>query len=182
MSVYDLKTKKASAYGQTRSFALIGGQLDIIINRILKNDNLVKLLKYPTRDALTREVEQETRMSLIKDNHLTLVPFIPKEEEIKTYLIITFDNFVPTKTTQRAMDYVMTFDIVCHRELWTMNGSCPRPYLIMDELMKEFNMTKVDTWGAMRFQGATSLIMNENFMGFTMMFDLSAIATTTGEE
>ena len=37
MSVYDRATRKATAYGQERSFELIGMQLDIITNKILTN-------------------------------------------------------------------------------------------------------------------------------------------------
>ena len=83
MSVYDRATRKATAYGQERSFELIGQQLNIITNKILANDKLVKLLKRSNKQALDNTpVTQEDRMSLIKDQYITLVPLIPKEEEV----------------------------------------------------------------------------------------------------
>ena len=125
MSVYDRATRKATAYGQERSFELIGQQLNIITNKILANDKLVKLLKRSNKQALDNTpVTQEDRMSLIKDKYITLVPLIPKEEEVKSYLIISFDDFVPTNGTDRAMDYVMTIDVLCHKDLWMMVNYC----------------------------------------------------------
>lgn len=179
MSLYDAQTRKAMAYNSERSFRLIGSQLDLVTKKILNNDNLVRLIRRPVRDALDLEVTQEDRLSLIKDYYITLVPLIPKEEEVKSYLIISFDDFTPIEATHKGMDYMMTIDVLCHKELWMMDGLCPRPYLIMDELKKEFHMAKLDTWGPAVFMGASNLLMNDNYMGFTMMFAMSALATTT---
>ncbi len=159
MSVYDRATRKATAYGQERSFELIGMQLDIITNKILANDKIVKLL-------------------INTNKYITLVPYLPKEEEIKSYLIIGFDDFTPTAGTDKAMDYTLSIDVLCHRDLWMMSGLCPRPYLIMNELKKEFHMAKLDTWGPAVFVGAPSLVANDSYMGFSMLFSMSALEAT----
>lgn len=179
MSVYDKATRKASAYGQERSFELVGMQLDIITKKILANDKIVKLLRNTRKDALTSKepVTQEQRMSLIKDKYITLVPYIPKEEEIKSYLIITFDNFTPTPEVDRAMDYILSIDVLCHRDLWMLDGLCPRPYLLLNELKKEFHMAKLDTWGPAKFAGAPALVADDNYMGFSILFSMSALDT-----
>lgn len=184
MSVYNNYNRRATAYAQERSFSLIGMQLDLITNKILGNDTLVKLLKRPKREAITekKDVTQEERMSLIKDKYINLVPMIPKEDEVKSYLIVSFDDFSPVVGTDKAMDYLMTIDIICHRDLWIMDGLCPRPYLIMNELKKEFHMSKLDTWGPTVFMGASNLLMNDNYMGFTMMFSMSALAVEKAED
>ena len=164
MSVYDRATRKATAYGQERSFELIGMQLDIITNKILANDKIVKLLINTKKEALADKtpLTQEDRLSVIKDKYITLVPYLPKEEEIKSYL-----------------DYTLSIDVLCHRDLWMMSGLCPRPYLIMNELKKEFHMAKLDTWGPAVFVGAPSLVANDSYMGFSMLFSMSALEATT---
>ena len=169
MSVYDRATRKATAYGQERSFELIGMQLDIITNKILANDKIVKLLINTKKEALADKtpLTQEDRLSVIKDKYITLVPYLPKEEEIKSYLIIGFDDFTPTAGTDRAMDYTLSIDVLCHR-----------PYLIMNELKKEFHMAKLDTWGPAVFVGAPSLVANDSYMGFSMLFSMSALEAT----
>lgn len=182
MSIYDSKTRKAIAYNQVRSFELIGLQLDIITQKILKNDKIVKLLINTTRDALNdKELTQEERMSVIKDKYITLVPYLPKEDEIKSYLIIGFDQFSPSPVTDKGMDYILSIDVLCHKDLWIMNGLCPRPYLIMNEIKKEFHMAKLDTWGPAVFTGAPSLVANDNYMGFSMLFSMSALDVNTIE-
>lgn len=180
MSVYDRATRKATAYGQERSFELIGMQLDIITNKILANDKIVKLLINTKKEALADKtpLTQEDRLSVIKDKYITLVPYLPKEEEIKSYLIIGFDDFTPTAGTDKAMDYTLSIDVLCHRDLWMMSGLCPRPYLIMNELKKEFHMAKLDTWGPAVFVGAPSLVANDSYMGFSMLFSMSALEAT----
>lgn len=184
MSVYDRATRKATAYGQERSFELIGMQLDIITKKIISNDKIVKLLKDTSKDALSslEPITQQDRLSLIKDKYITLVPYLPKEEEVKSYLIISFDDFSPTVGTDKAMDYTMSIDVLCHRDLWTMSGLCPRPYLIMNEIKKEFHMAKLDTWGPAVFVGAPSLVANDSYMGFSMLFSMSALEITTIQE
>ncbi len=180
MSVYDRASRKATAYGQERSFALIGMQLDIITNKILKNDKIVRLLINTSRgaDSDTTPITPVDRMSVIKDKYITLVPYLEKEEEIKSYLIISFDDFTANPATDKAMDYTMSIDVLCHRDLWIMDGLCPRPYLIMNELKKEFHMAKLDTWGPAVFVGAPSLVANESYMGFSLLFQMSALETT----
>ena len=76
------------------------------------------------------------------------------------------------------MDYTLSIDVLCHRDLWMMSGLCPRPYLIMNELKKEFHMAKLDTWGPAVFVGAPSLVANDSYMGFSMLFSMSALEAT----
>jgi hypothetical protein len=55
---------------------------------------------------------------LRQEGYIKLAPKIrmPEHEEIKSYLIISFDNFVENETNPFFRDCTITFDIICHTD------------------------------------------------------------------
>ena len=85
---------------------------------------LKKLLVVNTKDCLDNE-ESETikeavaaaTLPMLKENgYVRLTPKIrmPEHEEVKTYMIISMDNFTPNATNPFYRDCTITFDIICH--------------------------------------------------------------------
>ena len=47
----------------------------------------------------------------------------PEHEEVKSYLIISFDNFTPNKENPEFRDCIVEIDILCHTDYWDLNDS-----------------------------------------------------------
>jgi hypothetical protein len=87
------------------------------------SDSLKRLLVINTKDCLDNTesqvykdvLEEMTLAKLIKNGYIKLNPKIrmPEHEEIKSYIIISADNFTPTSNPQYR-DCTLTFDVICH--------------------------------------------------------------------
>ena len=67
--------------------------MGIIMNRMLKNERLKRLLYYTTKDALKRpNLTEEESLSLIGKN-IKMVPKLYVDKELLNYVIVRFDNF-----------------------------------------------------------------------------------------
>lgn len=89
------------------------------------SDTLKRLLVINMPDCLTNEenevyqkkVKEMSLSELVKQGYVKTTPKIRLEEnaEIKAYMIISFDNFLPSSNPQ-FRDCTVHFDIVCHSD------------------------------------------------------------------
>lgn len=157
----------ASMFG----FGQIGKDLQLILEKIIENDNIAKLLYYGEKDALAKDNLTATiKLTMIND-YVRVVPVLPKDVEAKNYIIVQFDNFAPNEVDPMTYkDFFLSFDIFCNAQNWILDDYLLRPYAIMNELDRIFNMSKLNSSGPINFIGANSIIINENLLGFNMMY------------
>ena len=103
------------------------------------SDYLKRLLIINNPDCLDRtKTEYQTIIDkfsvgdLISKGYIRLSPKIARgtHEQIKSYILISFDNFNPNKKNQKYMDYDINFDIVCYNDAWVLNDLKIRPLAI----------------------------------------------------
>lgn len=144
--------------------------LAIIVNKILENDTLKKLLFYQDESALDKpNLTKEETLSLINKN-IRLVPRVDVDPEVKSYIIIGFDNFTPNPNNPKFRDNIITFDIICHLDNWSLGDLRLRPYKIMGELDGMFGESKMTGIGTLEFVGANELILNDEIGGYTLTY------------
>ena len=159
------------------SFLSINKDLDIIISRILKNERLQKLLYYPVRNALDQKnLTEDQQMELLEKN-IKIVPKLYVDGSVLSYIIISFDNFIPNATNPEFRDNIISFDIVCHFDQWQLHDFNLRPYRIAAELDSMLNNTHLTGIGTLQFLGCTQLLLNEEFAGVSLNY-----AAIHGEE
>lgn len=152
-------------------FGQCGKDLQLTMEKLITNDNIMKLLYYGEKDALKKSnLDAATKLSMIND-YIKVVPVLPKDLEAKNYIIIQFDSFSPSGADAMVYrDFLITFDIFCNAQNWILDDYLLRPYAIMDELDKMFNMSKLNSSGPINFIGANSISINENLLGFTVAY------------
>lgn len=176
MALYDDKTGKTnqSLYSaKKKSFSDIGQNLHIIARRLLRNEDLLKLLIHSENNALNVPLTDEQKENAFGDQ-IRIVPIVEKSEDIKNYIIIQFGGFSPQNqdTSSIYKGYFLSFDIICNVDNWMMNDYTPRPYKIMAEIDKEIGQTKLDSLGPVAFAAANNLVINEEMSGFTLIYHL----------
>ena len=86
------------------------------------SDRLKRLLVINTPDCLDttkrqydKTLEEATLPYLYEKKYLRIVPKIPfgEHEEVKSYILLEFDDFVPTSNPEYR-DCIISFTIVCH--------------------------------------------------------------------
>jgi hypothetical protein len=121
------------------SFLSLEKDMNIIVDCIMKNDRLKKMLYYTTRDCLDKpDLTADQTLSLF-DNNIKIVPKLKVDEDILNYIIIGFDKFFTNPTNPEFRDNVISFDIICHFDQWKMKDFSLRPYRIAAEIDSMFN-------------------------------------------
>lgn len=141
---------------------------------------LKKLLVINTKDCLdleedneiVQEVGEMSLQKLRKEGYIKLEPKVrfPEHEEIKTYIIMSFDNFATTKTNPQFRDCTVTFDILCHTDYWDIGNYRLRPLKIAGYIDGILDNCKLSGIGTFQFMGCNELVINENLSGYSLMY------------
>lgn len=144
------------------------------------SDELKRLLVLNTKDCLDntanevykKKIAEMSVSKLIDEQYVRLVPKLQfnENEEIKTYLIIGFDNFVPNETNPEFRDCMVTIDIICHTDYWDVGNYRLRPLKIAGYIDGILNNAKLSGIGTFQFMGCNELILNEELSGYSLTY------------
>ena len=142
------------------------------------SEQLKRLLVINTKDCLDssnqkyREIINNTSIKeLIEGKYITLVPRVKLKEhdEVKSYIILTFDNFTPTSNPE-YINCMVSFDIICHTDYWDLGDYRMRPVKIAGIIKGLLDEAKFSGIGKLQFMGASQLVLSENLSGYTVLF------------
>ena len=101
------------------------------------SDVLKKLLVVQERDCLDNKeydeiVKAYSISKLMDEGYISISPKISRREheEIKSYIVITFDDFSPNAIDPTFRDCTVYFDIVCYNDSWDLTNYRVRPLMI----------------------------------------------------
>ena len=151
------------------SFLSMEKDTGIIVNEILKNNRLKKLLYYTTSDAMEKpNLTEDESLSLLGTN-IKIVPKLYVDGSVLNYILINFDNFTPSENPE-FRDNTIQFDIICHFDQWNLRDYALRPYKIAGEIDSMFNLKKLTGIGYLEFMGATQIVLTDEFAGLCLMY------------
>ena len=144
--------------------------MGIIVNAIMKNDRLKKMLYYTTTDCLNRpKLTQEQTLDMF-GKQIKIVPKLYVDGSVMNYIIVSFDNFTINTTNPEFRDNIIEFDIICHFDQWHMKDFELRPYKIAAELDSMFNEQHLTGIGTLKFLGANQMILTDEYAGLCLMY------------
>ena len=152
------------------SFLSTEKDMNIIVDHIMKNDRLKKMLFYTTRDCLNKpKLTEEETISLF-GKQIKIVPKFYVDGSVLNYIIVSFDNFTRNGINPEFRDNIIEFDIICHLDQWHMKDFELRPYKIAAELDSMFNDKKLTGIGKLEFLGANQMILTDEYAGLCVMY------------
>ena len=159
------------------SFLSMEKDMNLIVNKMFKNERLKRLLYYNSRDALRRpNITEDQALELIQNN-IKIVPKMYVDGSVLSYIIINFKNFTPSENPE-FRDNIIEFDIICHFDQWQLEDFALRPYKIAAEIDSMFNKTHLTGNGELQFVGATQTVLTDEFAGVCLLYE----ATHGGED
>lgn len=157
--------------GRYSSFNSVEKTLGNVVELLLKNERLKRLLYYTDRKALhLPKLTQEQTFSLL-DTGIKLVPKLEIEHDAKPYIILTLDNFVPEENQTTFRSFQLQVDILCQYEYWNLEDFKLRPYMIAGEVDALINNSFITGNGVADFVGAKSLILPD-MGGLTLYYNV----------
>lgn len=142
----------------------------IIVNMMMKNDRLKKMLYYTSRDCLSRPKLTEDQTLSLFGNQIKLIPKLYIDDTVQNYIIVSFDNFSQNDTNPEFRDNLVEFDIICHFDQWHMKDFELRPYKIAAELDSMFDKKHLTGIGELQFLGANQIVYTDEYAGICLMY------------
>lgn len=144
------------------------------------SEELKRLLVISAKDCLDNTTNQQyldklKDMNLAKlreDGYIKLEPKIrlPEHEQIKAYIILSFDDFYTNATNPQFRDCNVNFDIICHTDYWDIGNYRLRPLKICGYIDGLLNNTKLSGIGTFQFAGCSQVILSQDLSGYTLMY------------
>ena len=169
----------------TSSFLSCEKDLESILRKLFVesqpySNQLKKLLVINTKDCLDNKTSQVYNnaikdMSLAKLREQGYIKFEPKvkmpeHEDIKSYLIISFDNFKSNYSNPQFRDCNVFIDVLCHTDYWDLGGFRLRPLKICGYIDGILNNARLSGIGTFQFSGCNELVLDETLSGYTLSY------------
>ena len=144
------------------------------------SDMLKRLLLINTKDCLIdmdnpaylNKIKKTSIQDLCEQGYLRFAPKIPmgENEECKSYILITFDNFAPCTTNEYFRDCIIEIDIICHTECWDIGNFRQRPLKIAGYIDGILNKSRLSGIGTLNFLSCKEIVLDENLSGYCLMY------------
>lgn len=158
------------------------------------SDILKRLLIINTKDCLDvskmeyqQIIDRYSLGTLMEKGYIRLSPKIMRgtHEEIKSYIIVSLNNFRPNLTSAHYIDYNIDFDIICYNDAWVLDDYKIRPLMIcgyidgiLNSLTQENrqlekthkSQIKLSGIGEYQFLGCDYNVLNEDLSMYTISY------------
>ena len=159
------------------------------------SDKLKRLLVINNPDCLDESREDYQKLidskplsTLRKEGDVRLNPKIARKEfeNIKSYILVTFDNFSPNRVDPKFMDCTVNFDIICYDDEWDLEGFQTRPLKIagyIDGILNSISNKNKQDWqnqgasniklsgmGEYAFLGCNLVVLNQDISMYTLSY------------
>ena len=181
------------------SFLSCEKDTELILNRLFIDGKqysrwLKRLLIINNKDCLdTTNTEYQQVINslslgdLIERGYIKLNSKISRgtHQEIKSYILVSLDNFLPDTVSAQYRDYCINFDIICYNDAWVLNDYKIRPLMIcgyIDGILNSLidssisggksykSQIKLSGIGRYAFIGCNHHILNEDLAMYTLTY------------
>ena len=165
------------------SFLSCQKDIETILRKLLieskpYSDYLKRLLIINTEDCLDtdnpiyNEQIKKSLKEIIDEGYISFIPKIKfgEHEKVKSYLVISIDNFSSNSTNPYYRDCTVNFDIICHTDYWDIGDYQVRPLKIVGYIDGILNECKLSGIGTFNFLGCNQLLLNQELSGYTLSY------------
>ena len=156
------------------SFLSCEKDTELIVRKLLVDskpysDELKRLLLINTKDCLDdrtnpaylEKIRNTSIADLVDEGYIRCQPKLKfgENEEVKSYILISYDNFTPTSNLH-FRDCIVEIDILCHIDAWDLGNFRQRPIKIMgyiDGILANNRLTGI---GTLEFIGANEILFD----------------------
>lgn len=151
-------------------FETLGNTLLKISDKIVKNYELCKMLKYSdVREAAACPIFNP--IELINKNIL-LKPLLPKEDAKESYLVVLLTNFIQNPENPDFKIIYLRFDIFVPFEDWDKIDGNLKPFAMLSEIDKMFNGVRLNGLGTLVYEDAELITLGDNLAGYSVVYKI----------
>lgn len=166
------------------SFLSCDKDTEIILRKLFVESNpysniLKRLLVVNARDCLDMSETRYDKViadynvkKLHEEQYIRTNPKLLLDEhaDIKSYILISFDNFTTNYENEEFRDCIVNFDVICHTDYWDLEGFKERPLAICGYIDGILNRQRLSGVGEFIFVSGHELILSPELAGYTLSY------------
>lgn len=156
------------------SFLGMAKDTSLIINKIIGNKKVLRLLYYNSPDCLEwgndKDLTSDQVKEMFETRQISNIPKVKVDKEKKSYLLLGFNDFTPNATNTFYRDHLVEIQVACHYDNWALKDFELRPYRIAGEIDSMLDGSHLTGIGELLFVGASQEIYNDEYGGITLRY------------
>ena len=144
------------------------------------SDELKRLLLINTKDCLddrtnpvyNKKISDTSLSDMIDKGYIRMKPLIKmgENEEVRSYICLSFDNFIPHANNIYYRDHIIELDIICHIDKWDLGNFRLRPLKIAGYIDGILDQIKLAGIGTLDFVACNEIVLSEELAGYCLMY------------
>lgn len=144
------------------------------------SDELKRLLLINTKDCLddrtnpvyNKKISDTSLSDMIDEGYIRMKPLIKmgENEEVRSYICLSFDNFIPHANNIYYRDHIIELDIICHIDKWDLGNFRLRPLKIAGYIDGILDQIKLAGIGTLDFVACNEIVLSEELAGYCLMY------------
>lgn len=142
------------------------------------SDSLKSLLVVNTPDCLDKlsvykkDLDKLSPADLVEQGYIRITPKLSQTDhgEVKSYIIISFNNFSQNSTNPEFRDCYVNIDVLCNTDQWELGDYRLRPLKICGYIDAVLNRARLSGIGQLLFAGCNELILDDTLSGYSLSY------------
>lgn len=160
-----------------RNCSEIGINLHKIINRLLSNDDLIKLLYYTDKDPLSHSaLSDEQKKKEVFEKLVKVVPRVGPKETAQSLVAVRVASGKKDLENKEFRNILVVIDIFVPLTQWFLKDDNLRPFKILGEIEKSLNGKTINGLGKMSGGDFDLNFLTEEISCYTQNFSITTYA------
>lgn len=159
-------------YGQE-----LGPNLMKVVKKLLKNQNLCKLLINTDVDPINPELHQDIEdpiKEIYRARNIRTIPLVTTEDQTTTSkLVVIFESGTPTDNADIEKLNMLIYVYSPFKE-WEITGDQLRPFAIMSEVRRSLQDKRINGLGEISYKGFDIASLTDQMGCYLMRFTINA--------
>ena len=154
---------------EQRYLQVLGENLQLIMKRLMANQNLVRYLYYTDKDPLATS-KPDVTSEQIYEKQIKIIPVISGMDNSKSIITLRVLKGVPIQDNSEFMNIFFNIEVFVPMTQWILKSDNLRPYLIMGEISKSLKGKKINGLGQISAPSFSTTFFTEEMSAFEMTF------------
>lgn len=151
----------------------LGENLQKIVQRLLANDDLVKLLYYTDKDPLAQPtLTAEQKSKEVFEQLIKIVPKVVQRDDAKSILALKVTEGIKN-SNEEFRDIKLSIEIFVPLTQWIFKNSNLRPFAILGEIQKSLNNKTINGLGKLCGGDFSLSFLTEEMSCYEILFRIT---------
>lgn len=157
-----------------RNCAELGENLQLIIKRLLKNQDLLKLLYYTDKDPLSHEdLTEEQIQNEVFNKLVKIVPYVGSKETAKSLVVLRVIRGTMNMQNEQFRDIRIGIEVFVPMTQWIIKDTNLRPFKILGEIQKTLNGKTINGLGKLHGGDFDLNFLSEEISDYETIYTLT---------